>query len=112
MIYLASPYSHEHEIIRTRRYLSAREYLFKQLKLGIPLFSPIVYCHQFARDFDAGPAFEDWEEFNKAMLKIASQLWVLQISGWDKSVGVAAEMELAKAWSIPIFMKVDPDAYF
>lgn len=101
MIYLASPYSHAEERIRTRRYLATREFVWHHLQLGVPLFSPIVYAHQFARDFSAPIDAVSWQFFNDDLLELCSAMWILRLEGWDKSAGVAAETAYAIRMGIP-----------
>lgn len=95
MIYLASPYTHPEELIRARRYIAAREFVFDALQRGYPVVSPIVYCHQFARDFGAPVDAKSWFHLNKVLLDKAETLWVLKLQGWDESTGVIMEIEYA-----------------
>ena len=105
MIYLASPYSHDEERIRIRRYIATREFTWHHLQMGVALFSPIVYCHQFARDFGAGIDAVTWLHLNEPMLSMAREVWVLELDGWRESAGVRWEMGFAKQLSIPVTMK-------
>ncbi len=105
MIYLASPYSHAEERVRVRRYLYTREFVYRQLAKGVPLVSPIVYCHQFARDFDAPTDAVSWLPLNVALLEVSSALWVLRLDGWDESTGVQMEIYAAERHGIPITYK-------
>jgi len=105
MIYLASPYSHAEERVRVRRYLYTREFVYRQLAKGVPLVSPIVYCHQFARDFDAPTDAVSWLPLNAALIEAAKGLWVLKLDGWEDSVGVKMEIEKADLLGLPITYK-------
>lgn len=102
MIYLASPYSHDEPLVRTRRFLWTREFVWQQLQLGQPLFSPIVYCHQFARDFGAGIDADTWAHLNLPAMERASALWVLELPGWEESRGVAFELSYANRIGLQI----------
>lgn len=102
MLYLASPYSHPEERVRTRRYLATREFVYAQLQLGYPLVSPIVYCHQFARDFGAPLDAKSWRYLNESLLIRSEAVWVLTLQGWDSSVGVKAELEAAELLGLPV----------
>lgn len=110
MIYLASPYSHELEHIRIRRYLLARDFCHLEMRKGIEIFSPIVYGHQFAYDLGYGEDAATWQSFNFEMLLACREMWILTIPGWEESFGVALERNQAKNALIPIFLK-EPPAY-
>jgi hypothetical protein len=108
MIYLASPYSHPDEWERHRRFIAAREFCYYQTQMGVAIFSPIVYGHQFSRDFDAPYTFEPYIDFNCAMLELCSELWVLLYPHWDKSRGIAYELDFAAKRNIPVTYKEVP----
>lgn len=105
MIYLASPYSGT-DLEQYRRYKALWEFTLSHLKRGVPLFSPIVYGRAF--ESDMGSTAADWLTFNDAMLERARSLWVLQLPGWDQSVGVLAEIEKFRAWNSTEIRFVDP----
>lgn len=56
------------------------------------MFSPIVYGRNFEKQM--GGAAKNWSVFNEAMLGRATALWVLQLPGWDESLGVLAEIQM------------------
>jgi hypothetical protein len=112
MIYLASPYTHPDQQVQTRRYLIAREFTYYHLNKGVPLLSPIVYGHQFHRDFGVPPNADFWAFLNDEMLKRCVGVWVLMIDGWKDSYGVTAEIARAEHTGIPIEYKEPLDAYF
>lgn len=102
MIYLASPYSHPNRTIRARRFTMTRDFLFEQMKTTPAIFSPIVYCHQFARDMQAAVDHESWKGLNDDMLNLMSALWVLKLPGWDESLGVRYEIARATQRNVEI----------
>lgn len=110
MIYLASPYSDPDEWVRNRRYVAAREFVFHHFEQGTYLFSPIVYCHQFARDFEAPFHFDFWKGYNDEALVHCDALWVLKLDAWEQSNGVLYEIEQATLLGFDINF-VEPLAY-
>lgn len=107
MIYLASPYSHPEKRMRNWRYQAALHFVSQHVN-HTPIFSPIVYSHQFV-DFGHGTSAEYWHTFNSAMMLVCSSLWVLRLEGWDKSIGVAEEIAAFAARDIPpVFVEFQP----
>ena len=92
MIYLASPYASPNALLRSRRFICAREFVWHQMQLGVDLISPIVYGHQFARDFEAPIDHIAWQSFNEDLYTACNEVWVLQLSGWQESLGVQTEI--------------------
>lgn len=105
LIYLASPYSDPNHAVRETRYIQARVFTLWALNRDLPLFSPIVYGHDFGQQL--GTTFEAWQSLNDAMVKACSQLWVLKIDGWENSRGVKHEITLARQLAKAI-LYVDP----
>jgi hypothetical protein len=103
-IYLASPYSSGDASIRDERAQHAARFTADHIRLGHHIYSPIVHCHELALAHDLPKDFEFWQRYNFAILAKASQLWVLDLPGWDTSRGVLAEIELATSLSIPTEM--------
>lgn len=74
---------------------------------GYKVFSPITHSHQLAeiKDVTLPTEFEFWREWCLSFLDTwATELWICDIPGVYKSVGVAAEVALAKQLDIPIHM--------
>lgn len=102
MIYLASPYTNPDPQLRSRRFIAAREFCVHHMNLGRVIFSPIVYGHQFSRDFGHPVEASHWRSLNESLMQAMTELWVLRLPGWEASVGVQAEIEWAERLSIPL----------
>jgi hypothetical protein len=72
------------------------------LKHGLIVYSPIVHCHELALRHDMPHAFEFWQHYNQGMLDVATELVILQLDGWQESVGLKGEAEYAAAIQLPI----------
>ena len=94
MIYLASPYSHNNPAVREERFLQTRAFTIFYLRQTFPIFSPIVYGKDM--ETQLGHTFENWQILNDAMVKACTQMWVLQLDGWEDSRGIAHELTLAR----------------
>jgi len=101
LIYLASPYSHTDKRIEQWRYQAVLNYTIRQQRLGVLLFSPIVYGHPFAQ---AGlPSdFTYWRTLNERLILGCSCLHYYMLPGWEDSIGVKAEIEFAESYGLEV----------
>ena len=102
LTYLASPYMDDSVAIREQRYDAAVATTVELLRRGKHIFSPIVFCHPMALEYDLPKDSDYWIGYNEAMLKRCDELYVLCINGIDTSVGVNREIIIAEASSIPM----------
>jgi nucleoside 2-deoxyribosyltransferase len=101
MIYLASPYSHPDPAVREERYRAACQAAAALLLAGQPVCSPIVHSHPLvAYGVPTGWVF--WSRFDRALLARCDEVLVLMLDGWQESVGVQAEIRIARALGKPV----------
>ena len=98
MIYLASPYSANPE----HNYQLALSATAHMVAAGYIVYSPIVHCHPLHQAANLPQDFAFWRRHNFGILRKASELWVLDIQGWQESIGVQAEINFAKQCYMPI----------
>ncbi|MBC7855845.1 MAG: DUF1937 family protein [Pirellulaceae bacterium] len=101
MIYLASPYSHPDPTIRDQRYLAACRAAVELLQTGATVFSPVVQGHALSR-FGLPTDWEFWRKHDGEHLRRCDELVVVTLNGWQESVGVLAEIELAREFGKPV----------
>jgi nucleoside 2-deoxyribosyltransferase len=107
MIYLASPYSHANPSIREQRYLAACRATATLIRAGQVVFSPVVHSHPLVA-FGLPTAWAAWERIDRAFLERCDEVAVLMLDGWDQSVGVRAELRIARELGKPVrFLEVD-----
>jgi hypothetical protein len=102
LIYLASPYSHPAPAVREQRFKDVCRVAAKLMRAGHLIFSPIAHTHSIALAGDLPTGWEFWQGYDRAHLDAASQLWVLELDGWEQSVGIAAETEYMRNRLKPI----------
>jgi hypothetical protein len=102
MIYVASPYSHDSDVIMEQRFLEAEKFVARALFLGLHVYSPIVHCHQLACKYDMPKNAKFWENYNHDLLERSDAVVVLRLDGWDESKGVGAEMAHARDKGIKV----------
>lgn len=98
LIYLASPYSDEEPFVMNARWKSVRKYASNLIELGYLVFSPVVYQLHYGLPKD----FSFWKSMDFKMIEAADEVWILKLKGWNKSVGVVAEMNYAVKLGKPI----------
>lgn len=101
MIYLAGPYSG----MENRSFRELTLYAAHLVKEGHHVYSPITHSHPMAEVIDLPSDWEYWKELDERMIAACSMLVVLKLDGWESSVGVAAEIEIAKRLGIPVFYR-------
>jgi nucleoside 2-deoxyribosyltransferase len=103
LYYLASPYTHSDETIKKGRARAVTEAAVKLLKLGVFTFAPIAYNEPWERH-DLPGDWGFWCDFDKSFVeRCDAGLIVLMLDGWDRSVGVTAEIEFAKELGYPVY---------
>ena len=113
LIYLASPYSHQDKQIQERRFQAVCQQAALMMRAGNLVFSPIAHTHPIAA-FGLPGDWAFWQRYDRAMLERCDELAVLQLDGWEKSVGVQAEIAIAKELNLPVRFitpKNCPDEY-
>ena len=102
MIYVGSPYSDPDHLGRADRAFHVARFAAQYIKKGNILYVPIASWHHIAEQFTLPTDFKFWQQLNFGMLRFASEMWVLRLDGWTKSVGLAGEMDMARDLYIPI----------
>jgi hypothetical protein len=102
LVYLASPYSHEHAWMRELRYREACRITAALMNLGLVVFSPIAHGHGIAKLFQLPTAWQYWQQSCEAMVGRSQYVFVADMGGWRESVGVQKEIEFAKKRAIPV----------
>jgi hypothetical protein len=101
LFYLASPYTH-YPYGRIAAFERVLNITVKLLAVKIPVWSPIVYSHQFVSRGLPIEA-EHWEFLDKAMLEACDGCMVYMLEGWSESKGIAKELEWIQQQDKPIW---------
>lgn len=117
--YLGQPYSHPDPKMRQVRYDMAMIATTWLLANGIAVYSPIVHCHPLSsiglkpkavvgHDYTRGSDQHIWEKLNRAHITRSAEFIILELAGWQDSVGlmgndeVEGEVAYAESISIPV----------
>ncbi|NLF18649.1 MAG: DUF1937 family protein [Lentisphaerae bacterium] len=101
MTYLASAYTHPDPVVREQRFREACRHAATLMREGEMVYSPIAHSHCIAR-FGLPVDWGFWAAHSRAMLARCDRLAVLELDGWETSVGVQHEIEIARAMGIPV----------
>jgi len=110
IIYLALPYMHENKFIMEFRAMVSDVIAADLMNQGKMVFAPISMCHHISVKYGLPGHWEFWKEMDEEFIKISGKVLVITLKGWQDSVGVNAEMELAKKYGVPIEF-IDPEPY-
>lgn len=97
LIYLASLYSLESTPkIRKERYERVQTLMAEMLIDGFIVFSPISYNHPIAKKFHLSAGWEFWKPIDSCYINKCDSMLILKDEGWERSVGITAEIKIAK----------------
>jgi len=102
-IYLISPYHDDNLGVMELRYQHAITAAGELINKGYIVFSPIVHCHPIAKEFDLPKDRSFWEEYDDSFIEWADLGYVLHITGWSTSKGVAADIKVFEALNKAVF---------
>lgn len=102
MIYLAVPYTHPDPSVREARFHAVNMAAAKLEQAGNHVFSPISHTHPIALCGDLPTGWDYWESYDERMISICTKLTVLKLDGWDKSIGVTAEIKIAQRFGLEV----------
>src|ERR1700738_127761 len=100
--YLASPYSHPNPVIRELRFEIACHCAGALMGKGKIVFSPIAHNHPIEVRSDLPKGWDFWKAYDFEFLARCEEMLILKIPGWNESVGVTDEMEIARGLGLAI----------
>ena len=101
MIYLAQPYTDPKPLVMEKRYDAALQIVAEYTKLGFLIYSPIVHYHNVALRYSMPVDFTFWRQLNFEALARCTEIWILPLPGWEKSLGLRAEIKEAIWLNLP-----------
>lgn len=98
--YVASPYSHPDKAVMQKRFEDVVAYVADRMLAGDVMYSPIAHNHVVAERHTLPTDWAFWRHIDGNMLVAAKGLQVLCLDGWEKSVGVQAEIAIAMSYDL------------
>ena len=102
VIYLCVPYTHDNPGIREIRAIQADMAAAKLIEQGHIVFSPISHSHRIAHHLSNHNDGSFWIEQDMPFLKMADELMVVKLDGWDRSKGIEMEIKIAEGLGKPV----------
>lgn len=103
LTYLACPYSSPDEEVKANRFNHvtrvAARLMTENPKLNV--FSPITHSHPLHVVGMAGD-WKTWKRIDTQYLRLCKTIIVLMLPGWTESVGVTAELKIARRLKMKI----------
>lgn len=100
--YLAAPYSHNDPDVQEQRIASFCLFDAKLASTGVYTVSPLFKTVLFKYTDKVPTDWEFWRSYAEQLMFACDELVVITLPGWDKSVGVLGEIEMAKQFGIKI----------
>lgn len=108
MIYIAAPYSDDDKAVVEYRVKKVCEYSAKLLTEGISCISPITTGTGILTQVKLPTDFAFWSKLSYDLLDVCTELHILMLPGWEKSIGVDGEVHHAAARQMKItYIKID-----
>jgi len=102
LCYLASPYSHPDTAIMEQRRVAVCRAAGDLIASGVAVISPIAHNVAILRETGVTCGWAFWREQDLALLSACNKLLVLQLPGWEDSIGVRAELAAARQLGMTI----------
>ena len=99
--YLAAPYTDVDKAVVEERIKKVCIADANLMRAGIFTTSPLLK-HLILQHADLPSSFEYWRDYSMTLLCTVDQVIVLMLPGWEESVGVTAEIKMAKYLDLPI----------
>ncbi|MCH9631798.1 MAG: hypothetical protein S4CHLAM6_01160 [Chlamydiae bacterium] len=101
LIYVSCAFGEEDQSIRELRIELVSRFCAQKMREGVIVFSPLIHNYHILK-YGLPIGWDYWEKFNKKLLERCDRLYVLKLKGWEKSIGIQAEIAIARSLDIPI----------
>lgn len=109
LVYLGTPYSGIKEDKAFRA--EVVDMISKDMaNKGLMVYSPISSWHNIAIKYNLPSDFKFWLDMCESFLSKCGKIVVIQLPGWEKSIGLTHEIEFAKKHGLEIEY-LDPAPY-
>jgi len=107
-IFISAPHGHPDVSVIYDRMKRLRAIVAQYVINGHLVLAPNLHFHELTQEYSLPLDWDYWKDNCYAMMQNAYQVDVIMLEGWEKSVGVKAEIEYAKTLNI-LVNYVDPE---
>ena len=97
LIYIASPYTTDDNELLEKRFEAVCASCAVLMNDDLHVFSPIAHGHSISKHGDIPTDWVYWKTICEMMIDRCQRFIVVTLDGWDKSVGVLAEIKYAES---------------
>ena len=101
MIYMCSPFTHPDPAVREQRFEAACRAAAELIRQGRTTYSPIAHTYTICR-YGLPLDWRFWQRHDRRFLEVCDEVVVLMLDGWCESVGVHAEIAIARELGKPV----------
>jgi nucleoside 2-deoxyribosyltransferase len=101
LIYLCSPFTHHDPEVRQTRFEAACRAAAELTRQGKTVFAPVVHSYAIAK-YGLPDDWKFWARHDRQFIEACDEVVVLTLDGWRESVGVKAEIEIARELGKPV----------
>ncbi len=112
VLYLGIPYSDPDPAVRQQRFEHSQRCSAQLIQHGYAVISPICMGHSIVSGTDIPESFEAWKTVCFRMLEASDVLCVLKVEGWEKSIGLHAEIAHAQHLGKPVLFLAEKDGQY
>lgn len=105
LVYVASPYTHPDLNVVESRVEAVAQYMATCIggTGSYVYYSPICHGETIYLYSDLESDYTCWKDHSRAMMRLASEVHVLCLEGWEQSRGVNDEIDFAESLGIPVY---------
>jgi hypothetical protein len=101
LCYLASPFTHADPLVRQTRFEAACRAAAELMRQGKTIFCPVAHSFAICK-YGVPLDWRFWERHDCRFLEACDEMLVLTLDGWRESVGVQAEIAIARDLGKPV----------
>ena len=101
MIYLCSPFTHIDPTVRQQRFDAVCRAAAALIRQGKTVFSPIAHSYGICAH-GVPHDWRFWQRHDRRYLEVCDEVVVLMLDGWRESVGIQAEVAIARELGKPV----------
>lgn len=102
-VFIISPYTDVDPDVTRIRVIDTEQYIVQLITVNkVIAYSAIIAFEHLLNDYAIPSDYVYWKTLCSTMMECAKEVHVLKLEGWEKSIGVQSEIDLAIKMNKPI----------